>query len=532
VLVLSGRPAPGMHEGVLFERVAELWPADYGPMMTPIVGPGGDFGFSPFVTGTSQRQFYVYRDDVLTRVTGAGDLIPGTPEGYRFSGLYGAPAWDGTTLYFRASTYDTRLGYADMWSWDGEQARLHVENGMPGLPPGGTSSVFVASGGWVVFRINETYWSERDGVFTRLIGPGDAAPGMPEGTTIHSLHSLDEYLVDAMTSTSGHFIVNGVAGGVEAVWRVRCDDGSAELVARAGERLAGMSEDETLTDVIGEGTGSEVMYLWATIRRDGVSRRRFWRGEPGSFVPYFRIGQAAPQLESMTIPFFEWARSFGQGGFFLLAEIAGGDPPVRQGKCVWIDGGDGLRLVARTGVPLPYLPLGERVRLPDIDHADFAWIMASPNGRIVFRGRIALEGESGYGRPALLTLDRIGRARLAVAAGQTVEVGPGQYREVESIGSFSIGDDGTIIAGVVLNVVDGEYMDAIVRVHVDCADPACDYADVAGNDCAVTLDDLAAVLANFGREGPLLSGDADLNDRVDVDDLTHVLVTFGMRCDE
>ncbi len=54
--------------------------------------------------------------------------------------------------------------------------------------------------------------------------------------------------------------------------------------------------------------------------------------------------------------------------------------------------------------------------------------------------------------------------------------------------------------------------------------------DITG-DNAVNLEDLAGILANFGKVGPGLQGDLDLDGDVDLSDLAGLLSNFGASCD-
>jgi hypothetical protein len=396
------------------------------------------------------------------------------------------------------------------------------------ISPGFDNSVLIyanATGG-------NGYWRYRDNQLQPLIRVGDAPDGLEPGVSIAEFfpypaqHDYQKITVQGDFVTSSRLAGPGMPPGTgSAMWRVS-GDGTVSLVARSGTPLPGTPPGATFGPSHIEADHFGHVVVLGAYRSGDVYRECLWTGTPGALSIAVRPGDPAPDTEpGSTLSFTSAWLYDGDDILIFLASIAGPNVPPSQNYGLWLRHAGSAELLARKGRPLPFVPTGAYVNGFSLPDQPIAWV--SPAGRIAFAGTMAGAGITSANSGAIWAVDRVGRVRRMIRYGDTVEVAPGDVRTIFSLRSYWISDSGHVLARV--SLTGGA---ALISAETDCPRAACDFADVVGNDCRVTLDDLAAVLTDFGAEGPFLAGDANLDRAVNLADLATVLAAFGQDCNE
>lgn len=520
VIAVTNQPASGGPAGARFGRFGNF----FGAYDTSINSSGamaiqGEMsqGFGGVTANDNQAIWYGV-DGQLTILVREGDQAPSTNTGAVFGSFgstvvvndQGQVVFDGGLRHGVGGVDGNNS--SGLWLADAHGVRKIAREAdqAPGEPTGVVFSSFAnatdhhrfndngqsafyanlrddSGNGLVDLDSNSSYWLDTNGGLQLLAREGSQAPGLPAGAVFTDLSS------NGLTGTlnnNGHvafraFLRQG-AGGVTsindaALWTTL--GGSVSLLLREGDTAPGVGAGAQfesfgepprlnsaghllisgfLRQGFGGVTAASDQGLWST--RDGALSLIVREGDqpPGAPVgARFRNFNSHVMNDSNQIAFHaEMLLNFGG-----VAED--------NNTGIWLEGEQGLRLIAREGSQAPGVPEGA------VFNSTSGRALLNANGQVAFSGSLRL-GEGGVSETndqGIWATDSSGDLRLIVREGDSVEVAPGVFRTITELRFFNdtgnadglrtpFSDNGEIAFWARLNSNDGIFVSKLVAVEV------------------------------------------------------------------
>ena len=388
-----GDPAPGTAAGVTFDYFGDVALNDSGQsaFFSHLRGPGvfafNDYGVWSQGTGS------------LEKVVRSGDPAPGTPSGVTFiSGLIEPVFNGGGRSAFLAQVTGNAVSSADDWGiWaEGPLALVAREgNQAPGLPAGVNYYLLgqpsLNSAGQMIFfgRVvgtgittanDDVIWSNRTGTIAAVVREGNAAVGVGPGVTFGSI-------------------------------------GASALNAHGTMVFQSLLSGGSLTSANDGGIWSEQSGVISLVVREGSHAA----GTP-----------AGANFDNFDSPVVN-----NNGQIAFRGRLTGTGVGATNGQGIWSDGFGGQHLVARTGDQAPGTPVGamfNRLGVPVFNSV----------GQTAFEGFLTGGGVYSWNSQGIWAEDQAGLLRLIARAGDLLEVSPGDFRTIASLGfrPYSNNDSG------------------------------------------------------------------------------------------
>lgn len=530
-LVYTQQPATGFPSGaVIAGLVTSPRPLlnEHGVVAFSATASGG--GVSP----QDDAGIWLADESGLRLLVREGDAVPGI-EGRVFSMLWLAGLSANDEVWFLATMLGLPSNDRVLCSVrPGEPVDVVARSGdpVPGLPGENWSNLFLLgtfSNSWVnasgelIFGGDTNmgnrglFLADEVGIVPLLVS-GDPFPDVP-GATLVSL------VISPQWSDTGVATVIATIAGPDVTAAndrvvIACDTGGAHLVAREGDLIpdseslhfgSAFPTDESRAPSDSAGFEAKITGAGVTSANDDA----LFFGPSGALAMIFRERQALPGgPPTLTLGPPIWTESNSLGAVFW-ATASDGRPGIYQATPTTI-----VR-IAREGDPAPDAPAN--VTLANLDSFGNDGAVRTSVG-----GRLALHARTSHGRTFVMATDRIGNLRDACGSGDPIVLPGLPSRVIGNVSNAAINDAGQI-AVPVLFTTSGS---GILRIDVGCPGDGCDAADIAGQDCQVTIADLSLLLAHFGQTGGHPTGDIDRDDDVDLADLQLVLSAFGQNCAE
>lgn len=281
---------------------------------------------------------------------------------------------------------------------------------------------------------DQTVWLGDSSTLRLIAREGDQAPGMPAGVSLFSvsppIHDGDfkgEVLNDTGQSVLDvELAEDGVNSDLTAIYVEHA--GSFRLVAKDGDAAPGLREGVVFQSVFSLGIDAAGQTAFVgTLEGQGfdvTNHAGIWKetGDVASLVA--RQGIPAPGTDP-GVTFQGIGSSFGPGGDVVIkASLTGPGVESLNRLGIWTDAGGTLELVARSGDQAPGFPDG-------VPFQGFSIGRVNEAGQFLIQATVGddpfLPGVSG-----IWATDRNGDLQLIVAAGDVLEVAPGEFRTVAS----------------------------------------------------------------------------------------------------
>ena len=545
-VVLTGQPAPGQAEGVVFGQLTT--PLNHA-LLVPRIDQAGRVAFQamlagPGVDASNFQSMWADENGQLALLARGGQPAPGTPDGVVFVGVPSLevpfpPEFAGGQAAFFATLAGPGVGILnDEGSWAGPPSALRLvareDDPAPGLPGvrfgfpfariSESGVVFVSTdlrGAGVSGTSNSSLWTDRSGALELVFREGAPAPLTEPGTIFGDTQN---------TGTAGVFrfvtfddqanlaVVARVIGPAvdsfndELLYVER--DGALELVVREGDPAPGLGHGVTVG-------GNSVSLLLQFVSLNNNGRVAF----------NARLGGSASTQTAM----------FSDRGGALLAEVAPGDPAPGTSFDFSFWGSPLLNNANQ---------IAFAAALPDNDGDPFTpppfGIWTDAGGALdaaLLPGDTTTEGEvvtsaalAGFNTAGQI-LTTVGIQSPTFRTGIALRTPAGDLRRVAFIGDlFDVSRDGQDMREVIRVINGGLNENGAIAFRLDFAGGSSGHfvATVAGapagdldGDGDVDLTDLALLLADFGCMTGGCAGDLDGDGDTDLTDLSLLLGSFG-----
>ena len=384
-----GDPAPGTAAGVTFDYFGDVALNDSGQsaFFSHLRGPGvfafNDYGVWSQGTGS------------LEKVVRSGDPAPGTPSGVTFiSGLIEPVFNGGGRSAFLAQVTGNAVSSADDWG----------------------------------------IWAE--GPLALVAREGNQAPGLPAGVNYNllgqpSLNSAGQMIFFGRVAGSG---VTSANEGV--IWSNRT--GTIAAVVREGNAAVGVGAGVSFRDLGASVLNTHGMIAFhSRLSGGGVTTANdggIWSEQSGVMSLVVREGnQAAGTPAGTNFADFNSPVLNNAGQIAFRATLTG----AGTGSGIWSEGFAGQHLVARTGAQAPGTPFGAVFNILGAPVFNSA-------GQTAFQGFLTGGGTTSATSQGIWAEDQAGLLRLIARAGDLLEVSPGDFRTIASLGfrPYSNNDSG------------------------------------------------------------------------------------------
>ncbi len=558
-VALSGRPAPGTGAGISFSGF-EL----------PAIDASGQAAFGASLTGLfvpafSDSGIWSEGAGALTLVAREGGAAPGTPNGVRFSEFdFDSLVFNGAgQTAFAASLAGSGVDDSNdggIWSeGGGALARVAREgSAVPGALAGVTyldlgfdSLVFNDAGqtafAALIFRSDlgldrRCIFSEGSGDLKAIACEGNPAPGTEFGVSFSNFGSP---MLNGAGGTAFSAFLTGPgvnASNNTGIWIESPPEESTglTLIAREGGPAPGTAEEvrfSSITSPVLNDAGQTAFRAFLTgAGVNDTNDRGIWSQGPGVLTLIAREGTPAPgtaaDFLSLGAPVLNGA---GQTAF--RATLFGTDQPDTNSG-IWSEGRGALTLLAFGANPAPGTPAG-------VQFLDFDPPVLNGAGRTAFfaslRGSAVTAGIND--KAIFAEVGEDGALVLVARTGETLEVAPGDVRQISNLGFIGGGglEDGRQAAfndagqlafraefidgseGIFITLDPDLDDDGVNNAIDNCpndgnADQADADADGTGDACDECADDPAKIRAGVcGCGAPDLDADGDgITDCIDV----------------
>lgn len=437
-VVLANTQVPGAGAGTLFSGLG-----------LPALNNKGQTAFSSILLdgGTASNTSSVWSEGSgsLALVVREGAAAPGTEAGVTFG--YTSPpvlSDSGASVFWASlrgvSNPDNSEGY---WSHANGSLSLVAQPGsqapdtaagvvfsaplgfysLPAISDNGTIAISAFIYGPGVDSVNNRgIWTKSTGNLTLAYRSGTQAPGLDSGVLITGPTLL---YTGPVVNDAGEIVFLGTLTGPgtgptnnQSLWS--SGGGSLHMVARTGSQAPGAPEGVTFTD-FWEGAWSMLLNNSGETAFQGVTSDGgygIW-SERGGLHAVARSGQSTPGLPGEAFRDFSVPVLNAHGHVAFLASLASGKGGL------WSEGNGELALVASTGEQAPGAPAG-------VTFAGFG--NGSLNGRGQFAFTASLTGLGPAGANGVWVHDIDGVLRAIVRSGDSIEVEPGDFRIVRSVG--------------------------------------------------------------------------------------------------
>lgn len=536
IVAQSGQPAPGI-DGSAFigfgESVYRKFINDAGQIaFAANVSPAQSESDAGIWMGNGQSLALVVREGQPVPALGPNITLAATP---RVLGI----ANDGAVL-FRS----TLAGPSVIPS--NNEALLVAHDGVisvvarrglqaPGRPVGIVYTQFLDAvmgpAGHIAFTAGtnsgNAIWSFGNNQATLVAAVGDPAPGFPQGVAYMRL------ILGRMIGSDGDFGYHAtVIGPASSYAMYRYTNQEVQPVLFVGDAAPGLPDGVVVAHIPptapAVATSGDIVFTTSlsgpdvTLANDAA----LW-AEGGSIVSLVaREGDPAPGGASGSVFFgSDFARQQAAGGEFALFTSQTTGMPDSNG--LWLREPAGLSLITRGGSQVPGaatdIAFASFTNVSDANYPPH--IAMNADGRLAFTAMISGPGVTQWNNMGVWATDPERRIRKLVRTGDSVEVAPGITRIISTVHDAEVNAVGQFATAV------NFAQDAALLIGtIGCAAAGCAGVDLAGSDCVINLNDLTALLAEFGTAGPNLPADIDRDGGVDLDDLAALLMAFGTDC--
>ena len=469
-VALSGQPATGTPAGVDYSGFGAHFvttiPAEI--FRGPVINDAGQVAFRANLAGagvnsTNNQGIWSEGSGSLSLVARTGIAAPSAPDGVNF-GLN--PALElfepvinsaGQTAFYGGLT-DGSVG---LWSEGSGSLALVARDGIhvPGTPDGVNHSFavlrdffpdlpYLNDAGQTAFWANLTgsgvdntndwgVWSEGSGSLGLVARGGSPAPGTPEGVNYDSFYYQTGFNDAGQTAFFAFVTGAGVdPSNDQGIWSE--GSGSLGLVARSGAPAPGTPSGVTFREFLFLSTapvafnnaGQTAFRAWLT--GDGVDDSNevgIWSEGSGSLELVARQGSPAPGTPGGVNfgGFGAWFVLNDAGQTAFRANLTGAGVDFTNNRGVWVEGADGLELVARTGSTAPGTPSG-------VNFSGLSRPTLNEAGQVAFRGDLTGTGVNSTNNLGIWATDQTGALQLIARKGNQLEVTPGVFRTISDLG--------------------------------------------------------------------------------------------------
>lgn len=538
-LLSTGQPAPGFPDGATILSLGQPGVLDLvndrGHAWAYGIATGGG------VTGLNDQGLWLLGPNMMQLLWREGEPAPGLDAGIVFGPLnrvVGIASDDSLVMWVNLSgpgvTFSNDSAIYRVAAGASPQLIIREGDPAPGLP--GTpfppprqmtryhdNQVAMHSAVSAGFHI----WISTPSGVQHAIGTGDDVPGYPGATfsnpgIVQTLGGGAE-----LGFTSG--VLSGPPGSTNSVCRLD-SEGGVDVLILSGQPAEGIGGDVTYSNVglgFSSGIDDPRGAALATLTGPGVSSandQAVYRFAADGPVLAWREGDALPEIgEGVT---FSGSPSFTPTAqdVYVSAMLAGSGIDTNNNASIWRMSGASRTLVARENEPAADLP-------SDVLYAEFTFfsndysLVTNQAGRLMFvaglRGNITNDNNMG-----LFVMDPLGQVRLALRKGDVIQTSAGDARTVLGFTAGGMNERGAVVVQIQYAANTGS---GLHLLQVGCPAAGCESVDVNG-DCRVELQDLAALLAEFGTTGDNRAADTDRDGDVDLQDLAALLAAFGNEC--
>ena len=382
----------------------------------------------------------------LSLVARSGSQAPGVDAGVNFVGDFAELSINsqGQTS-FTSSIVGPGVTFGDdsgLWSEGGGALALIAREGAAavGLGPGAEynsffaglelndvgSNAFAAGLSGVPVSNNQAIFSEPSGALALLAQSGTQAPGAPAGALFQSFSGP---LLSNTDHTAFRAMMTG--GGVtsndnQAIWSDR--SGSLDLLYRTGDMAPG-----TVGDVVFEEfqdlalNNVDQVAIRALIDGTGIDASNgqgLWAESGGVLSLVTLSGDAAPGVAGAVFESFNPPAINDNGRIAFDASLTGAGVDGTNNRGIWVeDGISGLALVTQRGDAAPGTPAG-------VEFDNFSAPLLNDNDQVAFLGFLRGTGIDATNARGIWATDPFGVLQLIAREGDTLEVAPGEFREV------------------------------------------------------------------------------------------------------
>jgi hypothetical protein len=469
-VALSGDPAAGGPDGVTYNSFGAhfiIESVDIG-YRGPVINDAGRVAFRANLSGsgvdsTNHQGIWSEGSGSLALVARAGDAAPGAPDGINFARNQALELFEpvlnnaGQTAFYGGLS-DGTVG---LWSEGSGSLALVAHDGMQvaGAPEGVTHNFetlrdfFPAlpslnDAGQLAFHanlagsgVNNTndwgVWSQGSDGLSMVARSGSPAPGTPEGVNFDSFFFHTGFNDSGQTAFLAYLTGSGVEpSNDQGIWSEA--SGSLTLVARNGSpapgTASGVNFREFFYPVTLNNAGQTVFSGW--LIGEGVDETNdegVWSDESGTVTLVARSGDAAPGTpEGVNFAPFSLApnaflglNDTGQVAF--RGNLTGTGVNSNNDRGIWLEGEEGLELIARTGNAAPGTAGGVRfsgLSRPTLNNA----------GQVAFRGDLTGTGVGTGNNLGIWATNESGELQLIARKGTLLEVAPGDSRTISDLG--------------------------------------------------------------------------------------------------